>query len=136
MKAPNESPLTLEVVAEHFEQWRRNKKKGERIPEKLWSEAIDLVGRYGVSQVTRTLRLSGADLNKRRGIVGTEQRRRSQNTTAAFAEIEPAVVQQAVGPQASAAPWMELERPDGLRLRIRPSGGEDMLALIDRFLRA
>jgi hypothetical protein len=26
-----ESALTLEAVAEHFEQWRRNKKKGERI---------------------------------------------------------------------------------------------------------
>ncbi len=135
MKAPIESPLTLETAAEHFEQWRRNKKKGERIPEKLWSEAIDLVGRYGVSQVTRTLRLSGTDLNKRRGIVGTGQRRRSQNTTAAFVEIEPAVVEQARDVEAS-APWMELERPDGLRLRIRPSGGADMLALIDRFLGA
>jgi len=27
MKAPIESPLTLQEVAEHFEQWRRNKKK-------------------------------------------------------------------------------------------------------------
>jgi hypothetical protein len=136
MKAPIESPLTLEMAAEHFEQWRRNKKQGERIPEELWSEAIDLVDRYGVSQVTRTLRLSGTDLNKRRGIVGTGQRRRSQNTKAAFVEIEPAVVERAVGPTDSAVPWMELERPDGLRLRIRPSGGEDMLALIDRFLGA
>jgi len=136
MKAPIESPLTLETVAEHFEQWRRNKKKGERIPEKLWSEAIDLVDRYGVSQVTRTLRLSGTDLNKRRGIVGTGQRRRSQDTKAAFVEIEPAVVQRAVGPQATTTAWMELERPDGLRLRIRPTGGADMLALLDRFLGA
>jgi hypothetical protein len=140
MKAPIESPLTLETAAEHFEQWRRNKKKGERIPEKLWSEAIDLVGRYGVSQVTRTLRLSGTDLNKRRGIVGTGQRRRqntkgSQNTTAAFVEIEPAVVEQARDVEAG-APWMELERPDGLRLRIRPTDGADMLALMDRFLGA
>ena len=136
MKAPMESPLTLEAVAEHFERWRRNRKKGERIPARLWSEAIDLVDRYGVSQVTRTLRLSGTDLNKRRGIVGTGQRRRSQDTKAAFVEIEPAVVQRAVGPQATTTAWMELERPDGLRLRIRPTGGADMLALIDRFLEA
>ena len=136
MKAPNESPLTLEGVAEHFAQWRRNKKKGERIPEKLWSEAIDLVGRYGVSQVTRTLRLSGTDLNKRRGMVGAGQQRRSQGTKGAFVEIEPAVVERAAGPSASAAPWMELERPDGLRLRIRPTEGADLLALMDRFLGA
>ena len=70
MKAPIESPLTLEEVAEHFAQWRRRKKKGERIPEPLWSEALGLVGTYGVSQVTRTLRLSGTDLNKRRGKSG------------------------------------------------------------------
>ncbi len=136
MKAPYEFPLTLETVAAHFEQWRRNKKKGERIPEQLWSEAIDLVGRYGVSQVTRTLRLSGTDLNKRRGMVGTGQQRRSQGTKGAFVEIEPAVVQRAAGPSVSASPWMELERPDGFRLRIRPTDGADMLALMDRFLGA
>jgi hypothetical protein len=136
MKAPNEPPLTLEAVSEHFAQWRRNKRKGERIPEQLWSEAIDLVDTYGVSQVTRTLRLSGTDLNKRRGIVGTGQRRRSPNAKAAFVEIEPAVVQRAVESSASAAAWMELERPDGFRLRIQPTGGAAMLALIDRFLGA
>ncbi len=117
MKAPIESPLTLEAVAEHFEQWRRNKKKGERISKKLWSEAIGLVDIYGVSQVIRTLRLGGADLNKRReGVVGAGRRRRSQSTKAAFVEVEAAVVERAVGPPESAAPWMELERPDGFRL--------------------
>ena len=137
MKAPIESPLTLETAAEHFEQWRRNKKKGERIPEKLWSEAIDLVGRYGISQVTRTLRLSGTDLNKRRGIVETGQRPRSQGGKGAFVEIDPALVDQARDVEAGAA-WIELERPDGLRLRLRlrPTGGADMLALLDRFLGA
>ena len=136
MKAPIESPLTLEAVAEHFEQWRSNKKKGERIPEKLWGEAIDLVDTYRVSQVTRTLRLGGADLNKRRGIVGAGRRRRSQGTKGAFVEVEPAVVERAVEPPDSAPPWMELERPDGLRLRIHPSEGNELLALVDRFLGA
>ncbi|MCP3882244.1 MAG: hypothetical protein GY701_28210 [Sulfitobacter sp.] len=133
MKAPIESPLTLETVAEHFEQWRSNKKKGERIPEQLWSEAIDLVGRYGVSQVTRTLRLSGTDLNKRRGIIGGGKHRAGSGGKTAFVELNPGLVDQALAPQATAA-WMELERPDGLRLRIQPTGGADMLALIDRFM--
>ena len=53
MNAPNESTLTLEAIAAHFEQWRRRKKNGERIPEPLWQEAIDLLERYGVAQVTR-----------------------------------------------------------------------------------
>ena len=62
---------TLEEVAGHFEHWRRDKKKGERIPDQLWSEAIALIEDYGLSQVTRRLRLSGRDLNKRRGLPGS-----------------------------------------------------------------
>jgi len=133
MKAPIESPLTLEEVAENFEQWRKRKKKGERIPEPLWREAIALVGTYGVSQVTRTLRLSGTDLNKRRGLVATAKRRQGSGGKTAFVEIAPAPVDQALGSEAEVA-WMELERLDGLRLRIRPTGSADMLALVDRFM--
>ncbi len=134
MKAPIESTLTLEAVAEHFKQWRSVKKKGERIPELLWSEAVGLVGTYGVSQVTRTLRLSGTDLNKRRGIIGTGRRRRRRDGGVAFVEVDRTLVGQALGPDAS-APWMELERPDGLRLRIQPTPGADVLALVERFMR-
>ena len=133
MNARIESTLTLEEAAEHFEQWRKSKKKGERIPEPLWSEAIALVGTYGVSQVTRTLHLSGTDLNKRRGIIGTGKRRAGTGGKTAFVEVDPGLVDQALGPQASAA-WMELERPDGLRLRIGPTGGADLLAVLDRFV--
>ena len=133
MNARIESTLTLEEVAEHFAQWRRSKKKGERIPEPLWNEAVNLVGAYGVSQVTRTLRLSGTDLNKRRGKIGTGQRRQCSGAKTAFVEIDRALVDQAPGPGATTV-WMELERPDGLRLRVQPSGGADMLALVERFM--
>jgi len=135
MNAPIESTLTLEEVAAHFEQWRKRKKNGERIPEPLWNEAVSLVDIYGVSQVTRTLRLGGSDLNKRRGMVEASQRRQGPSGKTAFVEIDPVVMDQALAAQASTA-WMELERPDGLRLRIRPTGGADMLALIDRFMGA
>jgi hypothetical protein len=133
MKAPIESPLTLEEVAAHFEQWRKRKKNGERIPEQLWSEAVSLVDTYGVSPVTRTLRLGGRDLNKRRGMIEAGQRRQDPSGETAFVEIDPMVMDQYPQPEAGAV-WMELERPDGLRLRIRPSGGVDLLALVERFM--
>ena len=133
MKARIESPLTLEEVAEHFAQWRRSKEKGERIPEQLWTEAVSLVDTYGASQVTRTLRLGGRDLNKRRGIIEADQCRQGPSGKTAFVEIAPAVIAQRPEPEASAV-WMELERPDGLRLRIRPTGGAEMLALVERFM--
>lgn len=138
MKSPTESTLTLEAVAEHFEQWRRSKMKRERIPEKLWREAIDLLGHYGVSQVTRTLRLSGSDLNKRRGMVGAARRRKNAdvkvaNAGAAFVEVARQAVAQASGLN-GAAGWLELHRPDGMRLHIHPSDGSELLALVDRFM--
>jgi len=138
MKAPIESILTLEVVAQHFAQWRSHKKKGERIPEHLWREAIDLLDTYPISQVTRTLRLSGSDFNKRRGIsrATRRQKRMAAKDThpgAAFVEIDRREVVQATGLNA-VAPWLEMERPDGLRLRIHSSQDGELLALVDRFM--
>ncbi len=138
MNAPIESTLTLETVAEHFARWRSGKKKGEPIPEPLWREAIELLDRYGISQVTRTLRLSGSDLNKRRGIIGGTRRGKGtdvkeSHASAAFVEIDRQDVAQASGLSATAA-WLELHRPDGLRLRIHPGGGSELLALVDRFM--
>lgn len=133
MKKSIRATLKLEEVAEHFKQWRSVKQKRERIPDRLWSEAVSLVGTYGISQVTRTLHLSGTDLNKRRGIIEASQRQRDLVGGTAFVEIDPAHVNQSLGSEAGAA-WMELERPDGLRLRIQPTRGADMLALVERFM--
>lgn len=135
MKASIETPLTLEEVAEHFEQWRRGKQTGERIPEQLWREAVSLVDTYGVSRVSRTLRLSCRDLNKHRGVSTAGQHPQGPRCKTTFVEIDPVAAHQAPGPKASAL-WMELERPDGLRLRIQPTHGDDMLALVERFLGA
>lgn len=137
---PTSSPnptttLTLEAVAAHFTQWRSEKKRGERIPKQLWSEAIALVDRYGVSQVTRTLRLSGQDLNRRRGIASSGQRRRRGGRQPSFVEVDPTVVAQAQRPVATAA-RMELIRADGLRLRIEPGDEIDALTVLERFMGA
>lgn len=138
MKAAIESTVTLETVAEHFVQWRSRKKKRERIPEQLWREAIDLLEHYGISQVTRTLRLSGSDLNKRRRITTRSRRAKVSKTKdtrkdTAFVEFDPQAVSQALGRDTTAS-WLELQRPDGLRLRIHPREGSELLALVDRFM--
>ncbi len=133
MNARIESTLTLEEVVEHFGQWRTNKKKGERISELLWNEAVSLVGAYGVSQVTRTLRLSGTDLNKRRGIIAAGRSGVATGGDSPFVEMDPVVMDPAVGPE-SAAVWMELERADGMRLRIRTARGVDLPELVESFM--
>ena len=135
MNARIDPTLTLEEVAKHVEQWRSTKEKGERIPQQLWSEALGLVSTYGISRVSRTLRLSHTELSKRQGIIEAAQRRQGSGGETAFVEIDRALVDTTPGPEATAV-WMELERPDGLRLRIRPTHGVDMLALVDRFMGA
>lgn len=133
MKKSIVATLTLKEVAEHFKKWRSVKKKGERIPDHLWIEALGLVGVYRVTQVTRTLRLSGTDFNKRRRIIGAGRSQEATGSETPFVEIDPTLVEQARGPESTAA-WMELERPDGLRLRIHPTQSADMLVLIERFM--
>ena len=133
MNARGEATLTLDAVAKHFAHWRRKKNNGERIPEELWNEALALLGTYGISSVSRTLRLSYTELDKRRKVIEAGHSRQESGDDTAFVEIDRALVEQAPGPDATGA-WMELERPDGLRLRIRPTHGVDLLALVDRFM--
>lgn len=132
------STLTLEAVAEHFAQWRADKRPGERIPQRLWQEAIDLLDRYQISQVTRVLRLSGTDLNRRRGIVGRERSGEVESSgdrhaEMALVQIDRQAVAQACA-QRTATARLELHRPDGLCLHIHPGDGRELLALVDHFM--
>ena len=133
MKKAIKATVTLEKVAKHFKQWRSIKKKGERIPDHLWYEAVGLLNSYGSTLVTRTLRLSSTDLNKRRRLIESEQHKPNSDDGTAFVEIGSTLLDHALESKAPAA-WMELERPDGLRLRIQPTHSADMLALVDRFM--
>jgi hypothetical protein len=123
--------FTLEEVAEHFEDWRRGKRRGERIPERLWLEAIALAEHHAPSSVARRLRLSGRDLNRRRGVIGSRAARSEASAT--FVELSPAAVAQAP-PHQCASAALELIRPDGLRLRIAPGTGIDAGSVIERFM--
>ena len=133
MKTSIEPNLTLPEVAEHFQQWRSMKQPGERIPDQLWREAISLVGTYGITQITRTLHLSSTDFNKHRRFIEADQRQPDAAGATAFVEINPQRMDRAPEPAASAG-WLELERPDGLRLRIHPTQSAELLALVERFM--
>ena len=133
MKTAIKSSLTLPEVAEHFQQWRSRKQLGARIPDHLWHEAISLVGAYQVTHITRTLRLSSTDFNKRRRLIKAGQGQPDAAGATAFVEINPQRMDRSLAPAASAG-WLELERPDGLRLRIQPTQGAELLTLVERFM--
>lgn len=66
---------SLEEVQGQFQAWRRQRTKGQRIPEELWQAAVALYPRYSVYQISRTLRLDHMDLKAR---VGVGEKRRSK----------------------------------------------------------
>jgi hypothetical protein len=102
MNASLDPSWTLDEVADHIEQWRRHKQNGERIPQQLWDEALGLVSSYGISRVSRTLRLSYAEFNKRLKIIEAVQRRQTPSAEMAFVQIELALVDQVSQPGAAA----------------------------------
>ena len=49
----------------HLEQWRRRRRRGERIPEDLWGEAVALARERGVSWTASALRVEYYGLKRR-----------------------------------------------------------------------
>ncbi len=133
MKTMTNSPLAMKEVVEHFERWRGNKKKGARIPKRLWVEAVGLVPEYTISQVCRALHLCATGLKRHQSALSPSQEVAVARSDNSFVEIDRAVVDQAVNPSGMPG-LMEIKRPDGLRLRIQPTNSADMLVLMTHFM--
>ena len=59
------SSLTLEEVAKQFKIWRNTRPRRRSIPPRLWQTAVCLSSNYSVSQISKSLGLSYAELKKR-----------------------------------------------------------------------
>jgi hypothetical protein len=133
MKAVESKALSLEIVAKHFQEWRSKKNKGERIPDRLWLESIALLSDYSLNRVARTLHLCGTDLKKRQHALSAPSGSRlAGSPEMTFVEIDHTLLVDAATRRNAV---LELERPDGVRLRIQPQNAADTLALLDHFLR-
>ena len=69
---------SLEEVREQFENWRRERKKGGRIPQRLWRAAAGLSDRHSVGKIATALALDHGRLKQRivaPGSLGGEPRR-------------------------------------------------------------
>jgi hypothetical protein len=60
-----EQAADLSRAAVRFEQWRQRRVRGTRIPVTLWSTAVKLAGRHGVSRVAMALKLDYYALQRR-----------------------------------------------------------------------
>lgn len=116
----------IDEARDQFEAWRKNHKQRSRIPEDLWDKAAHLARAHGVNPIARALHLDYYDLKHR-----TARPRVSESSRPAFIEV-------AVSPSpspVSTESLVEMERPDGARMRVRVAGQNDLLALTVAFWR-
>jgi hypothetical protein len=119
----------LERARRRFEQWRRTRKRGARIPEPLWDSAVKAVDVFGAQRVAATLGLNYYSLKKRveKGRTAIEEEA-SPALPAAFLELVPPspVISECV---------LELEDVDGdvMRVRLKNIDSPDLAALVRSF---
>ena len=114
----------LDQLAGQFEHWRRTRSHpSERIPKRLWKQAAALARVLPYSRVAQHVRVSPSDLKKHM----TTSRASKPATSPRFVEVPPLPA----GSAATQVMEMELERPDGARLRLRcPASTASVAALV------
>ena len=105
----------LETVRRRFEIWRRTRQGRSRIPERLWTSAVEQAGVYGLCRTARTLRLDYPALKRRVQAAG---RRRSPKPAPGMAFVE------LVPPERTGVPEciLEWENAGGAKMRVHLKG--------------
>ena len=107
---------SLEEVRKQFENWRRERKKGGRIPQRLWQAAAGLSDRHSVGKIATALVLDHGRLKQRiaaPGLLCGESERRA-GTEIEFVSIGTMATTQ--------ADVVELEDGSGRRLKVHLVG--------------
>ena len=76
--------LNLDEVRTRFENWRQNRQGKQRIPDELWSAAIEVARRDGVNPTAAALHLDGGKLKRRMVAADSES---SQAMPPTFVEL-------------------------------------------------
>lgn len=98
---------SVEKVGARLEEWRRNRHGRAAIPDELWSAAIEVARRDGVSRTATALRLDYAKLKRLMMAAGGVEK---TMTTPSFMEL--------IAPEAAAVAQCAIEL-EGRRARIR-----------------
>ena len=121
----------LADLAEQFAQWRQTRQGHEPIPPRLWSQAVALTALLPYSQVAKRLRLSPTDLKKRclarPGMAPAE----ATPPAPTFVEVTGVALR---AERASNGLLIEVERPDGARLRVQATTALPLMPVLRAFL--
>lgn len=84
--------LQMSEVLKQFQDWRKERRRGERLPKKLWKLAVDLANDYSLEEIVSTLNIDYGRLEKRIesfGFIRSPKIKRSPPLTEEFVEIGP-----------------------------------------------
>ena len=128
MDTPLHAEHQLDQLSGQFAHWRQHRLQShERIPDPLWDQAVALTATLPISRVAKQLRLGGSDLKKhianRQG-----QTAAPRPTVPGFVEVPGRPTQ----PAGVGSLEVELQRPDGARLRMHSHDASLPLAVIVR----
>ena len=132
---------SLERVQHRFTAWRNAKRKGERIPEQLWSSATELAREIGINRVANALHLDYRKLKHRvNGHVASKTNTKGTTVGAASAPHadRPAFVEFAVEPVCRRAESVvEFEGRCGrITIRLAEHNPAELVALAEALSRA
>ena len=131
METPLHTAHQLDRLAGQFEHWRRTRSHpSERIPQRLWEQAATLAQVLPHCRVAQHLRLSPNDLKKHM-VTQRDSKPTASPTPWPCVDVPPPP---ACSP-ATVAMAIELERPDGARLRRRcPESTSSVAAVVQTLL--
>jgi len=126
-------PVGLEQVRAELDAWRGRRRKGDRIPEKVWRRAVGAVRQHGLNAVSRALRLDYYHLKRRAG-----RGPAARSASPVFVDRSDAGAAAGQRAEAGLACVVELEKGNGTRMRIcvRETVGVDWGKLKEAFLGA
>lgn len=127
---PVAQPNTLDSAIAQFKHWRTHRTQRGKVPTELMEQALSLVGRYPLSNITTSLGLDFADFKRlciQRGVVpGTPTPQ-----TPTFVEVQPLLP-----PSTGNLPSIQIEllRSDGAAMRIHCAESDTAMQSIAQFL--
>jgi|SRR4051794_39354602 transposase-like protein len=126
--SPAQAEEALTHLTQHFAQWRRSRPTPRgRIPQGLWAQAVALTATLSVTRVAHQLGLTPQALKRRREALNGTSLPTPSPHASHFVEVAAA--------WRSPTTEVEIQRPDGARLRIMYSEASPALVpLLQTFL--
>lgn len=115
----------LEAVQVQFSDWRKNRKKRDRIPESLWDAAVSLSDGFSINELSKALHLNHSSLKDR--IESIPNSPTEELLPPTFIELPP------LKPSADSLEVnLELEKA-GARMKVHVKGRIDVASLVQTF---